>query len=78
MLRCQTGCACPRGLKPHLIAHIVHHDEDEAVTAVLIHAIVTQRPIRSNIEIVEIDDFALPCAVHGLPKRADEAHSPPL
>ena len=51
MLGCQAGRACPRGLETHPIAHtgIVHHDEDVAVTPVLIQAIITQRPTCSNI-----------------------------
>ena len=69
MLRCQTGRACPRGLKPHAISHIVHDDEDVAVTPVLIQVIVTQPPTCSKLEIVEVDDFARPSAVHGLHKR---------
>ena len=74
--RCQAGRACPRGLKPQRIVHTMHHDEDVAVSPVLIQAIVTQRPTCSNIEMVEVDDFARPGAVHGHPKLSGRTFSP--
>ena len=69
MLRCRTGCACPRGLKLHPVAQFVHHDEDLVVTPVIIQTMVTHRPTCSDIEIVEGDDFARPDAVLGPLKR---------
>ena len=70
-------CAVKRavGSSHTQFAHIVYH-EDVSVTPVLIQAIVTQRPTCSNIEMVEVDDFARPGAGHGHPKLTGRTFSP--
>ena len=77
MLRCQAGRACLRGLKPSAGAYVVHHDEDASVSPVLIQDIVPQRSTCSNLEVIEVDNFARPGARAPSP-QVFEAPSSPL